>query len=453
LETDELLAKLLIGRPLLFNQKNFFMKIKRTEQRLLIALTAVITGAMILYTACRKPFNPDMDASSLIGKAKNWFMNDVVNKERDMLEKPDSILGLYVRRFARMQKLGSLLNWNEAKEYNQDGIHFVVSLVNQGRKPFKNQNFEAARAIIFYLDRSGRMKMNIIEILSNKGSSLGSDLQQIARLAFVNKQVKKNDRIEGLNGSVIFYTENYKQESSFQIVNGVWSSARIELKNQATVKKRPLNTRNQRTTCQTCTHWYLVGYWYDTQTFQVVNYEILSEWDECMETGSPGSPEYGPEPSSSIETCNETDIQNNGAAALAAIESVSDNLEVITTLPETVAPNGTIRREKDYEWEFGRSRFLFYYWYFKSYEHGVHIRLGDTWYWESLTHVRISPMLGSAPGEVTCTIHSATPSFYAANLKARMTLNWVMSLKIACKGVTVYNGSTDGTSYMDSPAT
>jgi hypothetical protein len=427
------------------------MKIKRAEQKLLIALTTVLTCTLIVYTACKKQFNPDVDSNSFIGKAQKWFMNDVVNKEREMLEKPDSILGLYTRRFARMEKLSVLLDWREAKEYYQDGIHFVITPVNQSRKPFNNQNFEAARSLIFYLDNSGRIHMNIMEILSKKGSILGSNLQEDTRLAFVNKQVKKSSRIEGLSATIIFYNESYRQEGSFQVVNGSWSPVKTELKNQATVKKRPLNTRNQRTTCQTCTHWYLVGYWYDTQTLEVLSYEILDEWDECVETGSP-SPEYGSEPFSSDEACNETDIQNEGAAALESFQSVSEDLQAVTTLPETISPNGTIRREKDYEWIFGRSYWMSYSWYFKSYEHGVHIKLGDTWYWESLTHKGISSMLGSAPGQVTCTINSATPSFYAANLKARMTLNWNMNLTIDCKGVNVYSGGKDGTSYMDSPA-
>src|SRR5215813_15373339 len=119
------------------------MKIKLTKRRLLIALTVIIACSMILYTACKKQFNPEITSNSFTGKAQR-FMNELVKSEREMLEKPDSILGLYVRRFARMEKLSALLNWNDAKEYSQDGLHFVIALVDENRKPFKNQNFEAA---------------------------------------------------------------------------------------------------------------------------------------------------------------------------------------------------------------------------------------------------------------------------------------------------------------------
>jgi hypothetical protein len=402
------------------------MKINRAEQRLLIALTAIITGAMILYTACRKPFNPDIDSSSLIGKAKNWFTNDVVKKERDMLEKPDSILGLYVRRFARMQKLSSLLNWNEAKEYNEDGIHFVISLVNQARKPFKNQNFEAARAIIFYLDRSGRMKMNIMEILGNKGGSLGSDLQQIARFAFVNKQVKKNDRMEGLNATIIFYEENYRQDGSFQIKNGSWSPAKVELKNRATVKERPLGTRAQRTTCQTCTHWYLVGFWYDTQTLEVLSYEILDEWDECTENGPPTDPGYGESPSPPVEEdCN---ISTQQALNDLSNATVSNETQSISTIDET-----PVTRTKKYEWVILRG----VGWYLFSFERGVHVKTNNTnpslqWKWQSLEHQGIARVGVVIGGSAEYGLISATPTLGLYN--AIMDIDFKVTYAVFCKG-------------------
>lgn len=130
---------------LIIKPKNCFRKKKLNKLKLLVTFSALLVVIALVYTACQKQYNPGKEGS-LIENARNWFTNDIVRKEKEMIEQPYSVLpsSSPLRRFARMRGLNELLNWSDAKEYNIDGIHFVIAPVDQDIKPLNKKHHEAS---------------------------------------------------------------------------------------------------------------------------------------------------------------------------------------------------------------------------------------------------------------------------------------------------------------------
>ena len=386
------------------------MNFKTTKQRLFIIAPAVLAAIVILYSACQKQINTEVKGKdSFIEVSRGWFINDIVEKEKEMMAQPYSVLPSDdpVRRFARMRRLSELLNWNKAKEYSQYGISYVIVPVEQDVKPLSNKNFEAARSLAFYKDQSGKMHMNVIEIVSKKGGSLGDNIQETASVAFINKYVTKYNKLQSIDASVVFYDETYKRESSFQITNGLWAKASINFQNQSGApKRRTVPLMLGRTTCGTCQSWYLVGFWYNLQTGAVVDYQILDEWDECTEFGPPQG--YGNYPEPSATPPQECVTQNQ-----AALDNLVNSATVENeTLSIEVSSIDSLKKNKTIKWVILRGGPSF--WRLVSTELGV-VKLVDAsinkWQWESLVHGSIAKEGIVIGGEVAVKSQTGTPSF------------------------------------------
>lgn len=405
------------------------MYINLKRSKLWIMLPLFMGATMLLYTACRKQFGNSVDSDSFTGTAKSWFEKEIVQKEKDMLAASFATLpkDSYARTFARMGKLNSFLNWTNAKEHNQSGVQYVVVPIDQTLKPFRNQNFQAARAIVFFKDRAGEMQMHVVEAISKKGGSLGIDIQDIADAAFKNKYFSKSSSIGNITANIIFYDRNYKTENSFQANNGTWSQTKMRLVNKkgTTTRRRIASTMNQRTTCQTCTTWYLVGFWYDTQTGQVVDYEILDQWDECTDNNPP--PGYG---DGSGDGGVDYDCLNN------CLNSANDLTGQVVAETEgfDVTTIDAITKNKNPKWKILKNLT----WSLHSQEYGV-VKLVDAqtnkWQWESLTHGPITKQGFTAGGTISYTQGVGTPSFTAGTqnvLYAGMSLNFDVTYSPVC---------------------
>lgn len=92
----------------------------------------LLGATMLFYSACRKQTDSTQSPDSFAASAKSWFQKEIVQKEKDMLAKPLSILpkDAYSRIFARMGKLNDLMNWNEARQYNQNGLYYLLYWLN-----------------------------------------------------------------------------------------------------------------------------------------------------------------------------------------------------------------------------------------------------------------------------------------------------------------------------------
>lgn len=264
------------------------MKKRMTRQKLLISFTAFFVVSLLVFTACNKDHSSDVqDKSSAIENAHFWFTTEITQNENNRIGWSSE----------RIKEFSAKVLWNDAKEYGNGLDNYVVAAIEEERKPFDNKNFEAARCLVFYKDASGAMRMDFIEMLSEKNQMLEGNITDIAANAFYNKQNKSKRKIGNINASILFYDKYYYPESSFQIKNGLWTSALVAL----TVKKEGnrvgvVSTMAQRISemddCQTR---YLIGYWYDTNTGEVISAQILYSWNPCEEQ----APSYGGGSSSS----------------------------------------------------------------------------------------------------------------------------------------------------------
>lgn len=407
------------------------MSLTFKKTKLLIALTVICGTITLLYTACKKQFGVEsLNTNPVVENAKTWFTNEIVNKEKELLAAPFSKLprDSRTRIFARMQKLSALLKWEDAHVYNQGGIQFVITPVDQKIKPLKNQNFEACRSIVFFKDNSGKYNMNVIEVLSSKDNSLGIETQEIFGIAFANKQLNTSKQIKSVNADIIFYDANYSYLGSFKTKNGKWSGAKIHLNNKkgATTKKRIASTMNQRTSCQTCTTWYLVGFWYDMQTGQVVDYEILNQWEECIDNNPP--PVYGDGNDPGVDY----DCLNN---CINSANELSNGVQVASeTINIDVNSIDAITKNKNPKWRILKN----VTWSLNSQEYGV-VKLVDVqtnkWQWESLSHGPITKEGFTLGGTISFTQGVGTPSFTGGTqniLYAGMSLNFEVTYSPVC---------------------
>lgn len=184
-----------------------------------------------------------------------------------------------------MEVISKLLIWDEAKQYDVDEVSYVIAPVKHDAKPFTNKNYEAAKFMVFYLDKADSMQMKVIEILGAAGTSLGNNIPEIASTAFTNMYINKNKSIVSINANVIFYNESYITESSFKITNGTWSKIKFKLQNEIhdITGGGILTGRSGANLHAVWDTWYTVGYWYDTNTGIVVGDPIiLSSWMVCV---------------------------------------------------------------------------------------------------------------------------------------------------------------------------
>ena len=406
---------------------NIQNKIKKCIALIPVCLVIII----LIYTACKKQDssdNPKVDP--VIENARRWINNDIVGKERAMLMVSYSQLAKEdrVRALARMQKLASLLKWDQAKAYKQEGIQYVIVPVDQQLKPLRNKNYEAGRSVVIYRDQSFKMQLKIIEIISAKAGNLGSTVTDISSLAFANMILNKRKDIGTTNVSILFYNEQYHHLKSFRTKDGKWDNARIHLsiRKNATTQKRLASTMSQTVTCQKCTTWYSVGIWYDLNTGEIVSYEILDQWEECTDRfpfptfGDGGEPAA---PASCDEYCNNM-LNDFSASSKVVSETVSVE----------VTPIDQLRKHKKMRWRILEN----ITWSLFSLESGI-VKLVDPqtnkWQWESLKHDKIEFDGSSYGGTVTHNEGTGTASFVDGTpnvLYAGMSVDFTVTYSPIC---------------------
>ncbi len=176
---------------------------------------------------------------------------------------------------------------------------------------------------------------------------------------------------------------------------------------------------------QVCTTWYLVGFWYDLETGQVVSTEILDQWNTC-ESGAP--PEgYGESPEPPLEE----DCSSSGPAGLSDMISSSTPDNELLGISLLAGTSDT--RTKKYEWKIRKGLG----WYIFSFDKGVHRKVANQntnlqWEWETLTHENLS-LVGVVLGgsiEYNTLYSNADVGVYIA----KMNLTFKCKYSFICKG-------------------
>jgi hypothetical protein len=304
--------------------------------------------------------------------------------------------------------------------------------INEDLKPFQNKNFEASRCLIFYRDKSVKINMYVEEILSDKNTSLGDNIQEIMRLAFVNKYSGQNNNVTNVNLNVIFYNEDYNYESSFKVLDGRWSKNKFIIQNRnSKANNRIINTVSRIAGCGGCQTYYTVGTLYYIDTGEIISQEILGSYQEGdgCDVGGSGDP-YG---------SGEGDGSQDQQDCLNQCQSNSDELSSgVSTASETTNTNISAVNDhtkyKNPKWTCLKGTG----WILSSQEIGI-IKLVDVqankWVWNSLTHSTINMTGMPVGGTVTPNTGTGTPSFVAGTpnvLYAGMSLNFDVKYSVVC---------------------
>ena len=405
------------------------MSILFKHPRFLIPILCCVFGLAFLHLSCKKHFQSANQVTSEIAQARDWFKKEVIDKEKQSMLTTSSTSpgGTRIPVFARMGGLGTLLAWSQAKEYNADGFKYIVVPVEEGLTSLSNPNFESLRGAVFYKENYA-MRMMVVEVLSEKGGRLNAGFYQIASTAFTNKHFHQRKPIGRMNGQVLFYDDHYKYNGTYRVIFGNWSKGNFKLENQkgATVRKRIAGTLMQSTSCSVCTTWYTIGYWFDIQTGEIVDSEIVDQYEDCSGTWAP-DPGYGESP----ERAREEDCDVTAPTQLEKLRAgavVSNDIESIATTAETAET-----RTKKYKWTILKNLT----WRISSWENGVHTRVNNPnpdlqWQWQSLEHEGIAKegiVLGGSVEEKSI-IAIATRGLYHAT----MDIDFQVVFSVLCKG-------------------
>jgi hypothetical protein len=272
----------------------------------LLNATIIICILLASY-ACHKNLQSfSIENSSIIQNSKTYY-SSLVRSEESLLAMPYDQLkkSSNLRRFARLGKINSLLQWDNAQSFYRNGTSYAIIPVEKYSSHQDNPNFESIRCMLFFQRDGDKIEMNIIEVYRKKIKISGTSLLNSIKTLSENKIFNENTSIESLNASVIFYDEYYYKKSSFIVKNGLWQAAKIVVENTpssfvpSSVKSmsvgaktvtdvsRSLSTISPMSGCTVCTTYALIGIWYDIQTGVIVDSEVLDSWEECIDPGYP----------------------------------------------------------------------------------------------------------------------------------------------------------------------
>lgn len=286
----------------------------------ILTFIASISIFLTLY-ACQKSFklmSPESTSGVYNTKVAKTYYESIISSEESLLAMPYEQLkrNANLRRFARIGKMESLLDWENAQSFYRDKINYTIVQVENISNHQANPNFKTNRALLFIQKDGDKMEMNIIEVYKKNTDLNEIDLASSVKTFAENKIFNENKNIVGLNASILFYDQYYYNKSSFTVTNGIWEQASIIVEN--TTKRISSNSISNKTAlgtnvsntnnlslstispmsgCINCTEYFTVGIWYDKRTGKVVESEILDKWDECKE---PDYPANGNTPGTSI---------------------------------------------------------------------------------------------------------------------------------------------------------
>lgn len=136
----------------------------------------------------------------------------------------------------RIEKIEDLINWEEGFPVKINDKQLVFVPLKENIKPFTDKSYEFTRFLIFKTNVYGYSSMSIIEILSDKATSLG-DAKAKAIDAFRNVYLGQSNSIPFTNASVILYDQKYERLQSFHITNGAWERKRIDFRSDLDIKQ------------------------------------------------------------------------------------------------------------------------------------------------------------------------------------------------------------------------
>jgi hypothetical protein len=405
----------------------------------------VLLAVIVFFYSCHKnAAQPVNDPDGFAKKASDWFSTTVVAPETKMLSLPFSVLAQNsdARRFARMGRIQRILQWGDARLYNEGGIKYIVVPLDESIKPFKNKKFEFFRDLIIYADKSGTMKMAVIEVLGKENTTLGDDLQSLVHTAFRNKFLGQSEKLASVDASVIFYGRNYSLDQSFVVQAGTMKAAKAAIRTykrssllpvpsvqsikDGSILATPMKTIADAGGCG-CSTTYTVGVTYDINTGEIYGVDILDESSDCgnIHAGDGDNPGGNPAPP-------DPDCVNAAMETFAGLMDVSTASEIVDN---GISQIDALTKNYNPVWTCLKN----VTWLLRSTEKGT-VKLIDQqnmiWQWQSLTHDKIALVGFVLPGaSVDIVQESGTPSFTEGTtniLVAGMKLDFTVKYSYVC---------------------
>lgn len=411
------------------------------KQKIIYLFFSAIALSAILFfiPGCHK--QEIWKPNDFISISKDWFQNTIINNEKEMLSVSYSVLPKNApeRLFARMQKIEKILNWGNAKQYSLEGIKFVITPIDEDIKPFQNKSFEAARCLIFYQDKSGGMHMNVEEVLSDRNNSLGNDIPVIMKTGFENMYFNKRQNTMRINATAIFYDEKYYYKSSFKITNGSFSKNKFLVENKKSpAQKRQITTLTPTTSCSDdCQTWYIVGTWYYLDTGEIIDQEIVGEY----QTGNCNSDEEAPPsgaPPPPPEPCDET--SEEAQQSLVTMSGSELFQTSISSGGSQTTINGIITEPRTPKWPFYTINMGFGStpeWSANFTAVRYKNNTTDTWKWQSFNYANTVQTGGTTPPCMSATMNTTVSSTISGDkLSSSVTLTYDLEVTISCLGGT-----------------
>lgn len=304
----------------------------------------VLLSVLFIYSACRKQDREEAIVErDLITRAKTWYSEQIVAEERKVLNEPYSVLSKTddKRVFARMGKLQKLLRWSDAKTFKDGDLEYLIVPMSN-LKEWQTQQYKGQRAMIFFKKSNDELSMQITEVLSLKSEMVPPNVVDVAHAWVSNSRGKSSAIVSASEVHIVFYDKNYTQLSSARYRNGKWVEGKLELRNVKGTpnRERAVSTITTLSSCN-CTDYYLIGYFYDLATGQIISAHILASYSICE--GGYSYPPYGGSPGDGgSSACADVDYQ------LSALVSsgYADN-KVISRDEEHIDP---VTRTRLYEW-------------------------------------------------------------------------------------------------------
>ncbi len=376
-------------------------------------MKAKFLGAFLLLTtlliivSCNKQdwkLSGNIPINSKVAEVKKWFESTKITKENSVLTQSYASVSKKSseRVFARFNKINAAASWTEAQFAKHNENEFIIVPLVKKENPFKNRAYDATKLLVFYTENNIQ-QLSIVEIIGAKGKKLPKSVIDFVKKSFILHKYKTGTKSSSsIDASIIFYTENYDYQASFESKNGLLKPSKFQLINQkknaqslATIAVN--STLKQKVTCNfSCDTYFLIGITYDVNTGEILNTEILDTWSEC--TGDP----YG-------GGAGQLSCITNCATQMAEGETAAED-EYAGEPVEISATKRAIAKK----WKIHKS----FLWHLVSRENGV-VKLvnpaTDRWEWESLTHHSVTKLGLSIGGSVSVASSQGTPSFVAGN--------------------------------------
>jgi hypothetical protein len=292
------------------------MKLRNFRVQALASLLLIL----VAFFACRKIYDRTSTEYKVEYTEAIDYLSTLAKNEESLLDLPFSQLPKLatMRRFARLNKLEKVANWNNAQRFHRNQISAWLVPVGTGNTTLESSSVATIPSLLITKRDGDKMELNILEIYSNKDGSLGTSIAENAKIAAENMLFKEEKPLS-ISACAIFYDRYYSYASSFTAQHGLWKNSHIVVENtdmgrlnafikassqgnKVNVRSSPgkytsyrsqLPTVSPLSTCgvSECTLWGMFRITYDNDG-NIISEDLLYTWDECSGNTYPpsGSP-------------------------------------------------------------------------------------------------------------------------------------------------------------------